>query len=217
MLGTNRDEWKMFTAFDAKRRGLDESTLVGYLERTFAHDVGDPTERARRAAALYLGREDAALPTRSPGDAWMALQTDRVFRIPALRLAEARTRRPDAAPLFAYRFDWAPPLLRARIGACHAMELPFVFGTRPLRPLIGLSRAGLRLSSRIQNAWIAFARDADPSHADLEGWWDWSQAPSTVQVLDARPRVEAALPAPLDDFWAEAELSDPAPPLRDSG
>jgi para-nitrobenzyl esterase len=58
-----------------------------------------------------------------------------------------------------YRFDWHPP--GSPLGACHCIELPFVFGTLPAwreAPMLaGAAPADLVRST--QSAWSAFARD----------------------------------------------------------
>ena len=81
------------------------------------------------------------------------------------------------APTWAYRFDWAPPFMGTRVGACHGLELPFVFGTfgNPvMRSLWGASRGVLRLSDRIQTAWIRFARSGSPFHGELPEWPEYT-------------------------------------------
>ena len=67
-----------------------------------------------------------ARPAAKPADLLFAIETDRIFRIPAIRLAEARAQHPG--PTFMYRFDWESPALGGALGACHAVEIPFVFG-----------------------------------------------------------------------------------------
>ncbi|MEJ0043684.1 MAG: hypothetical protein WDM81_16340 [Rhizomicrobium sp.] len=37
------------------------------------------------------------------------------------------------APVYAYRFDWPSPFLNGALGACHALELGFTFGTYQLK------------------------------------------------------------------------------------
>ncbi|MNJ67830.1 Phenmedipham hydrolase [compost metagenome] len=64
------------------------------------------------------------------------------------------------------RFDVAPS---ARFGACHCIELPFVFGTLPAfadAPMLaGLSQGHAeQLVAQTQRAWIAFIR------GDAPGW-----------------------------------------------
>ena len=97
--------------------------------------------------------------------------TDWIFRVPQLRLAEAHRSRTPAT--YAYLFDWPSPFAGGGLGACHGVELPFVFGTVH-EPIIGLfSGSGedaFRLSDEMQASWVAFARSGDPSN-DLAGSW----------------------------------------------
>ena len=90
------------------------------------------------------------------------------MRHPAMRLAERQ--RAHQARTYAYLFTWPSPFMGGILGACHALELPFVFGTlgHPLlRPFAGKGPAAEALAARIQDAWLAFARSGDPSHGGL--------------------------------------------------
>jgi para-nitrobenzyl esterase len=211
LIGTNLDEWKMFTATDAKRRRLDEDTLRGYLARTFAGAdhalVAGPGVEAReaiveKALALYRTGPDGG--TRSPAELWAALQGDRVFRHPALRLADAHARR--GAKTWCYRFEWKPPLAPNRVGACHALELAFVFGTLRslgLRPLFGASSAALALSDRIQSAWLAFARSGDPNVEGAGAWPIYRPDTGRVALLGGSAPTDGAMDSALRGFWDE--------------
>jgi carboxylesterase type B len=90
------------------------------------------------------------------------MQADRVFRVPALRLAERQLRH---GAVFAYLFDWASPAFGGLLGSCHGLELPFVFGTLDdprAANLVGTDAAAHRLAHAMQDAWLAFARSGDP-------------------------------------------------------
>src|SRR5690606_18265453 len=120
---------------------------------------------ARRALAAYrsarTGRGDP-LPARTP-DLWLAMQSDRVFRIPAIRLLEAQ--RPHQPRCFAYLFTWPVAAVAGRLGRWRGVEMPFVFGTLDeprSAQLIGATPAARRLSERVMDAWLAFARSGDP-------------------------------------------------------
>lgn len=63
-----------------------------------------------------------------------------------------------------YRFDFAPTTLH---GACHCLELPFVFGTFKAfehAPMLGAAKPAHTdaLQSIVQRAWIAFIRGETP-------------------------------------------------------
>ncbi len=169
LVGHNLDEWRMFTATDAKRRNIDEATLHAYVERTFA-DAPDPAARRREVLAAFELDPDTG-ERRSPSEQWVALQTARVFAKPALDLADAHAAKGGA--VWSYRFDWRPRLLRDRLGACHAMEIPFVFGShghRTMWPIVGAWPSARALSRRMQDAWIAFARGDAPETDDIRDW-----------------------------------------------
>jgi len=71
-----------------------------------------------------------------------------------------------------YRFDWKSK--QSPLGACHCIELPFLFNTFKewLPPMIaGLDlNEGLNLSKILQKTWGAFARYGDPNHDDIPYW-----------------------------------------------
>src|SRR3712207_6878860 len=52
-------------------------------------------------------------------------------RVPAMRLADAHA--PAPGTTYAYEFAWTSPAFGGRLGACHGLEIPFVFDTLDLR------------------------------------------------------------------------------------
>jgi len=160
LTGTTRDEWRLFQFLDAKLATLDLDSLGKRLSAQL------PDVDAAAIVEVYRGSRHAA----KPSDLLFAIETDRVFRIPAIRLAEARAR--HAAATWMYRFDWESPALGGALGACHAVELPFVFGALDAPGaefFAGVGPEAERLCARTMDAWIAFARSGDPRHADLPG------------------------------------------------
>jgi len=75
-------------------------------------------------------------------------------------------------PAWLYRFDWAPP--GSAFGACHCIELPFVFdNAERWRPpmLEGADTHAVRaLSDIVQTGWASFVRNGDPNHERLPRW-----------------------------------------------
>ena len=66
--------------------------------------------------------------------------------------------------------------MRGALGSCHALELGFVFGTNHLmRRFAGEGLAAEKLAGEMQDAWLAFARDGDPSCASL-AWPGYTEA-----------------------------------------
>ena len=82
---------------------------------------------------------------------------DLVFRWPARRFAEEHQGRTHV-----YEFDWRSPACGGELGACHAIELPFVFKTletaRGPRGFAG-EDPPQALADRIHQIWVDFATD----------------------------------------------------------
>jgi para-nitrobenzyl esterase len=132
----------------------------------------------------------AGRPNESKIEAWTHLLSDQLFRIPAIRLAEAQERQ---SPVWMYRFDYQSPALGGKLGACHALEIPFVFnnlaapgstnftGERPDRQ---------PLADRMQAAWVAFARGGNPNVAGLPSWPAYETGSRATLIFDTECRVE---------------------------
>jgi para-nitrobenzyl esterase len=165
LAGTTRDEWKLFGMLETDLPTLDDAGLVAKVAARI---------RGADAAALvatYRRARAARGASTRPSELFLAIATDHVFRIPAIRLAEAQAaHQPD---VYMYRMDWESPAFGGRLGACHAVELPFVFGTldRPGAELFaGGGPEAHALSARMMDAWAAFARAGAPGHAELPAW-----------------------------------------------
>ena len=164
LVGTNADEWKLFMLGDLRARRMDDAAL----RRRFARALGDGD--VERAFAAYARAPSARAPE-APHERWAAFQSDRIFHWPAARLLDLHAS--HSRDTYAYRFDWAPPIVGGRVGACHGIELPFVFGTilEPwLRPWLGASPGARKLAHRVQEAWLAFAKTGHPGHPGLPYW-----------------------------------------------
>ncbi len=185
LVGTNLEEYKLYRPTDPKVESLDEAALLRRLARVVP---GGEAVAGRAIETYRAGRQG---PAASPTELWFAVETDRIFRVPALRLADAQA--PHAQRTFVYLFTWRSPALGGKLGSCHALELPFVFGTVDLpglRAFVGDGEDATRLSRRMQDAWLAFARSGDPSHTELAGWPAHDPRTRPTQVFGRECRVE---------------------------
>jgi carboxylesterase type B len=97
-----------------------------------------------------------------------AIWTDLMYRIPAVRLADAHRAR--GANVRMFRFDYRTSVVDGELGACHGLELPFVFDTlAEAAPLVG-EDAPQSLADDVHGAWIRFARAGDPNGGGLPEW-----------------------------------------------
>ena len=119
------------------------------------------------------------------------------FGIPAIRFADAQLKHHGNVRM--YRFSWRTPVLGGMIGACHALELPFVFGTlhNPgLDRFAGSGPAATRLSEQMMDAWLAFARSGNPNTTGAPQWPTYDRARRATMVFGSDTHVEDA---PYDD------------------
>jgi para-nitrobenzyl esterase len=197
MTGATLEEWKLFGLLDPGIGRFDETDLCTRLAEVLPADAPAPAEAARNFQRA-LGERSAA---RSPREVWSAFQTSRVFHVPSARLAEAQHEGGGCA--HSYLVTWRAPALRRALGACHAIEIPFVFGneSHPLaRPFSGLGGGGARFARRLQRSWLGFARSGDPSHDRLPTWPRYRPSERATMILG---RECSLADAPLD---AEREL-----------
>lgn len=207
LIGTNRDEWQLFMLGDREGRRLGRKALERRLFRALPEGEPDLADRAIRA---YQGAS-AGRGHETPTDIWVSFQSDRVFHHPAHTLAKAHAAHVPAT--FAYLFTWKPPLTGDSVGACHGLELPFVFGTlrEPLlRPLVGLGREAGKLSQLMMRAWLAFARSGDPTDDGLPPWSEYGETRNTM-VLGRRPHIASNPFRNALAFWDEVEHRRRAP------
>ena len=120
-----------------------------------------------------------------------------VFRHPAIQLGEALLAQgPD---VWEYQLSWATPALFGMLGSCHALDLPFVFGTTrdpQMAPFLG-DAPPHELADAIQDAWLSFARTGDPG-AD---WPRYDLDRRAVRDFDATLGLLEDPGAPQREFW----------------
>src|SRR5262249_37773736 len=77
-----------------------------------------------------------------------------------------------------------------RLGAAHALELPFVWNQLDqqfAQLVIGDLASAQALSAAIHGAWAAFIRDGDPAGGELPAWPRYDEPRRATMVLDREP------------------------------
>ncbi|MFD4742746.1 carboxylesterase/lipase family protein [Streptomyces virginiae] len=199
MIGWTREEANFGFALDEGYAAATREQVVDRIAETFG------SEAAEGVYAAY----ERARPGARPADVLMDLITDELFRVPALRLAEARAE--AGSPVWAYQFDLPTPAYEGRLGAAHCLELPFVFDNFDqwshapfLAGLAPAVRDGLAYA--MHRAWIAFVRTGDPNHPDLPRWRPYDTRTRTTMRFDS---VVTA----LDDLAGASRLLHAPAPL----
>jgi para-nitrobenzyl esterase len=166
LLGTTQEEYRLFLV----STGLVEVVTTEMLPMLAAR-YGWPTQAIETYAA---NRPDA-----SAGDIASAILTDAAFRAPTTALATAQEA--TGAPVHTYEFAWPTPV--GNLGACHALELGFVFDTLGKGNAMAGPTAPQQLADEMHRAWVAFARDGDP------GWTAWTPDNPAVMTFDLASEV----------------------------
>ncbi|CAN5483071.1 carboxylesterase/lipase family protein [soil metagenome] len=184
LLGTTSEEMNLFQLLDPRLADLDDDALGRRCDDLFA-PAGHPGPG--HALGVYRRR----LAEAAPSQVWAAVTTDLTFRIPALRLAEHQLAHNPAVHL--YLFSFASPAFGGAFGACHALEIPFMWDNldAPGAALFtGPATDEMRvLAAAMADAWVAFARTGDPTVATLPAWPRYDTDRRATMVLDLQPRV----------------------------
>ncbi len=187
MVGSTLDEWKLFAPMDRGIAKLDRAGLAARLTRRIKPE----------AAEALIGNYEKARAARgastTPPELFNALETDRIFRIPAVRLAEVHAKR--RGRIHQYLFTWPSPAAGGMLGSCHALELGFVFGTNHIPGMPQFAGTGPvveRLATAMQDAWLAFARSGDPSCESLGAWPQYDASRRATMILDEKSKAEDA-------------------------
>ena len=108
-----------------------------------------------------------------------------MFRLPAVKQAEDHTVRGGRA----YMYYWTEPSTLRYRGACHAVELAYVFGNLDETIYTGV-RADEKLSNTVMQMWSNFARTGDPSTKDIE-WPEYNTRTRYTMVFSKNPEVKS--------------------------
>lgn len=188
MVGYTRDEWNLFlhtpgpdgaSLAKTKYKGLDKAELIRLCERGLP-SLGEKT------ANLYSQHLKANDPDARCIDMYSAFETDRMFRIPSIRIAEAQSKHNEQVYSFCFNWD------KGVFGACHAVDLPFVFGgvERGIGQILcGGGDHAKKLSEVVQNCWIAFARSGNPGTDTVGTWPGYETASRQTMAFDEEVAV----------------------------
>lgn len=90
------------------------------------------------------------------------------------------------ASTFVYEFAWRSDALGGLLGACHTLELSFVFdhlelpSLRGPSALLGSGTPPAHLASKMHRAWLSFAATGEP------GWPPYRAGQPHIERIDAR-------------------------------
>lgn len=144
LIGTNSEEMNLYFVPTKVR-----AKAPGFLLRWLLSKSHPRARDALRAYGWGKGRKS--------GHVFTEAMHDLVFRWPARRFAEEHQGKTHV-----YEFDWKSPACGGELGACHGIELPFVFKTLDLatgpKGFAG-EDPPQELANHIHDIWVRFAMD----------------------------------------------------------
>jgi len=177
LIGHNSQEYRLFTVLGNLLARITDDQATAAL-RAYAPGGGESGERAYREA----------FPDATAQDLFERVQSDWLFAMPSLHLAEAQLKAGGQAHF--YELDWTPPGLDGALRGCHGLDIPLLFGTyladlaALLFPNAEIPADALTLTSHFQHSWSSFARTGTP------GWPPFDLEHRLTQVLDTHTEVK---------------------------
>ncbi|WP_238009400.1 carboxylesterase family protein [Dactylosporangium sp. AC04546] len=174
LAGTNREEALSFVA--DIREAFTEPLVRAGIEGAFGAAGID--------ADTVLQRYRTARPDAAVHELAAAVETDRLYRIPTLRLADAQAaHNPNT---WVYEFAWRSPVRGGELGACHYLEVPFVFDRLDNDEARGYAgdTPPRDLAAAVHGAWVSFVATGDPNGPRLPEWPRHDPATRPVLVFD---------------------------------
>ncbi len=180
LAGSNADEGTIFT----RRMKVDS---LAALKRHLRLKLGPMTDKAME---IYGATDDASAKraiTEMIGDAFVA---------GARRAVRSQSRIQGRTYLYHFTRStrWAR---RMGLGCFHGAEIPYVFGHLPGR-LYG--EEDEKLSEKIMNYWVGFARSGDPNAVGAANWPAYSEKTDTHLELGVPVRTGKGLRKKQCDF-----------------
>lgn len=158
VVGTNRDENKLWSAFDTSLADADGKRWEKFATDTF----GDRAVQARDTYEKLRARQ-------TPRELMSAVSTDTAFRQPAQRLCEARVQ--HEMPTWMYWFTWPTPAFGGVVGCCHALDIPFAFDNLDQEGVAMMTGDGPEralIADRFASEIVAFATHGHPSWTQFD-------------------------------------------------
>ncbi|OIK06240.1 carboxylesterase/lipase family protein [Streptomyces monashensis] len=152
LMGWTRDEYRLWLVPGGLLERVDRLGAVALAGAMARCHTGHEVPRGYRALNPDAGTAEIV----------GQMVTDHLLRVPLHRLADAR-------PGTSYLYEFAWPSGLPGLGACHALELGFVFdtGAAPESRKLAGDGAPPDLCTQMHTAWVRFATSGDP------GWQAW--------------------------------------------
>ncbi|MCR4859625.1 MAG: carboxylesterase family protein [Bacteroidales bacterium] len=159
-------------------------------EACYSNNVALTMDQVRERLQPRLGEEkfqqylkdfETVYPGQEPKE---LVYTDFSRRANVIRQATAKQAL-GGANAYVYLFAWKSPVNDGALGACHGMELPFMFNNvANQREMTGGTAEAYKMADLISSAWIAFIKTGDPNCKGLPKWEPFNPDENPTMVFD---------------------------------
>ena len=196
VIGTNKNEAALFRLMRSPLMPYTPRAITSLFDQIAGEqpDLQLPTEE--KLGTAYGDKKRAARG--------LSIANDVSFRMPSVWLAEGHN---AVAPVYLYRFDYASPLMKLLlVGAAHATELPYVWGTlgvpQDMTLKLGGARTAKAVSKRIRSRWVNFAATAKPTGLPGEPeWMPYQDSDRACLLIDHHDRIVHDIDAEIRTAW----------------
>ena len=206
LAGTNENEGALFSLLDPNIDRIDETEIRKRI-RYFRGNTGESDTVVDEIYQVFTGDIGPA-PFNTLRYAWEQFNTDFFFRVPVQRYLDAQSK--HQSQVFSYLFAWKNPELEAKLGAMHAAEIAFVFGSftgiegvNTFRFFPRKTAETNRLSLMMMDAWISFTHHGVPDHLNIPSWPRYEVNKKSTMVFDREITVKTEMYGSRDALWKE--------------
>ena len=199
MIGSTLEEFKLFAAAP-QFQGMDEEAMEKTVLMILGMSGIDKI-KAQEIVELYKQEGEGS----SLWDIYMLLLSDSMMRVHSSHYLEAQSKHQPNT--YSYVFNMKSPLLGGKLGACHALELPFVFGTTKIPGINKFAGKGPdvdRVSEQMMDAWIAFARTGNPNAESIPDWPAYDTEKRAIMLFEKETRAVEKFLDKQRDIWGDA-------------
>ncbi|MHA1727624.1 MAG: carboxylesterase/lipase family protein [Promethearchaeota archaeon] len=205
LIGSNRDEMKLFYSQNPELKNLNEERLIERLSKDIPnyYGINGDKNKIKRLLEIYRSvRAKRGAPV-DPYELYCAMSTDYMLRIPKMRFAEKHQKKGQKS--YTYLFTWESPI--KGLGSCHALEITFVFGTLSTKSqthiFTGKGPEAEHLSEQMQGAWISFAKGRGAATEDLGPWPEYDAEKRQTMIFGKKCSIQNAPFEPERNSWEE--------------
>jgi para-nitrobenzyl esterase len=178
MIGTNKDEMTIFFTGTPWFEEMNDQSLEAHL-RAFVGDGANSLVDVYRQAS----------PQADARRLFLAIVGDQGMRMPSLMIADRKVAQ-AGAPAFVYYFTRETGAMDGRLRSPHTLEIPYVFDTTAVAPMVAPRPAIQALANIMSHTWAAFAASGNPANGSIPEWPSYDVDRRPTMIFDEPCRIE---------------------------